>query len=35
MNFQLTEQQEALQQAARKFAQTELIDIAKELEEKD
>ena len=35
MNFQLTEQQRALQEAARKFARAELPDLAREMEAKD
>ena len=35
MNFQLTEDQKNLQEAARKFAQSELPDIARKLEEEN
>ena len=35
MDFQLTEQQRELQEAARKFARAELPDLAREMEEKD
>ncbi|UVI40075.1 acyl-CoA dehydrogenase family protein [Qipengyuania spongiae] len=35
MDFQLTEQQRDLQEAARKFARAELPDLAREMEEKD
>ena len=35
MDFQLTEQQRELQDAARKFARAELTDLAREMEEKD
>ena len=35
MNFQLTEQQRELQEAARKFARAELPDLAREMEAKD
>ena len=35
MDFQLSEQQRELQEAARKFARGELIELARELEEKD
>ncbi|MEO1968949.1 MAG: acyl-CoA dehydrogenase family protein [Sphingomonadaceae bacterium] len=35
MDFQLSEQQRDLQEAARKFAQGELVGLARELEEKD
>lgn len=35
MNFQLTEEQKALQEAARRFARAELVEIAREIEAKD
>ena len=35
MNFQLTEQQRELQEAARRFARAELPELAREMEEKD
>ena len=35
MDFQLSEDQRELQEAARRFAQGELIDLAREMEEKD
>ncbi|GMM91727.1 acyl-CoA dehydrogenase family protein [Qipengyuania sp. MTN3-11] len=35
MDFQLTEQQRDLQEAARRFAQGELTELAREMEEKD
>jgi butyryl-CoA dehydrogenase len=35
VNFQLTEEQVALRDTARRFARTELVDLARELEEKD
>ena len=35
MDFRLTEEQEKLREAARKFAQTELPGLARELEEKN
>lgn len=35
MDFQLTNQQRELQEAARKFARAELLDLSREMEEKD
>jgi len=35
MDFQLTEQQKELQETARRFARAELLELARELEEKD
>lgn len=35
MDFRLSEQQSELQEAARKFARTELVELARELEDKD
>ena len=35
MDFSLTEEQRALQDTVRRFAQSELVDVAREIEETD